>query len=326
MPSSGADRTFIPAVGPFSWSASLDVVEHFSPVARHAGHGLAPLRMTLLADRTFQPVGVAIRAAEGGLDVDVAGDVDVAAAGAQVARIFSLDHDGTGFASLGDRDPAFGGVLRALPGLRPVCFTSPYECAAWGVLSQRISMRQAAVIQDRLVAAHGTALAVEGERVMAFPTPSRLLAVDAAPSVPPEKLARLHAVARAALDGLLDVERLRGLGDVDGPASLLGIRGIGPFWASGIYLRACGIVDVFPEEPISIAALGALHGLGDRPSDDEVRRLTDAYRPYRMWAAFLLRVAANRGVIPAVAGREMRIRDAATGGAAGRGRPRVGRG
>src|SRR5207244_2829893 len=97
----------------------------------------------------------------------------------------------------------------------------------------------------------------------------RLLDVDVVPSLPAEKIERLHAVARAALDGLLDVARLRDLGSVEGPKSLLAIRGIGPFWASGIYLRACGIVDVFPDEPLSIAALGALHGLGDRPSRSE---------------------------------------------------------
>ena len=147
----------------------------------------------------------------------------------------------------------------------------------------------------------------------AFPRPDVLLSVTDAPSLPAEKIARLHAVAQAALDGLLDVDRLRGLGEARRSRALQAIRGIGPFWASGIYLRACGIVDAWPDEPISVAALGALHDLGDRPSPADVERLTDEFRPYRMWAAFLLRVAANRGLIPGIAGREMRIREAATG-------------
>jgi DNA-3-methyladenine glycosylase II len=309
----------VTATGPFSWTASLDVLEHFSPVRRHAASGTDPLRMTFLLDGTFEPVGAAIREAPDGLDVDIVGTSDAAAAARQVARIFSLDHDGTGFAALGDRDPAFGAIQRTLPGLRPVCFTSPYECAAWGVLSQRISMRQAAVLQDRLVAAHGTPLDVAGERIFAFPQPETLRRVSAIASVPDEKLARLHAVAEAALEGRLDVDRLRARGPVDWPASLQGIRGIGPFWSAAVYLRACGIVDEWADEPISVAALGALHGLGDRPSAADVERLTDAYRPYRMWAAFLLRVAANRGLIPGISGREMRIRDAASGRGPSRG-------
>jgi len=309
----GSTRRIAPR-GPFSWAASLDVVENFGPTRRIAASGSDPLRMTFALDGTFEPVGVAVRPTGGDeLDVEVSGTRDVDRAVRQVARIFSLDHDGTGFEALGERDPAFGALQRALPGLRPVCFTSPYECAAWAVMSQRISMRQAAVIQDRLIADHGERLTVAGQEVGAFPAPDRLLAVSAVRSLPAEKIERLHGVARAALDGILDVDRLRALGDVEGPKSLLAIRGIGPFWASGFYLRACGIVDRFADEPIAIAALGALHGLGDRPSPSDIDALTDSFRPYRMWACFLLRVAASRGLIPGISGREMRIREAAAG-------------
>jgi hypothetical protein len=51
-----------------------------------------------------------------------------------------------------------------------------------------------------------------------------------------------------------------------------------------------------------------LHGLGDRPDPAAVSRLTDLYRPFRMWVCFLLRVAAGRSLIPGVAGREGGIR------------------
>jgi DNA-3-methyladenine glycosylase II len=306
-------HTTIHANGPFNWAASLDVVERFGPVKRYAASGQDPLRITFLLDGTFEPTAAAIRPTTDGLDAEFAGTAHADAAARQVARIFSLDHDGTGFAALGERDPAFGRIQAALPGLRPVNFPSPYECAAWAVISQRISMQQAAVIQDRLIAAHGTTLEIAGEAVRVFPAPARLLEVDDVASLPAEKVARLHSVAQAALDGILDANRLRALGDVDGPASVRAIRGIGPFWASGIYLRPGGILDVFPDEPIAIAALGALHGLGDRPSTADIERLTEAYRPYRMWACFLLRVAANRGLIPGIAGREMRIREAAAG-------------
>jgi len=101
------------------------------------------------------------------------------------------------------------------------------------------------------------------------------------------------------------------LGPVDGPASVRAIAGIGPFWSSGIYLRGCGIVDEVADEPLSVAALGALHGLGDQPGPEAITHLMDGYRPYRMWVTFLLRVAANRGAIPGLAGRESEIRRAA---------------
>jgi hypothetical protein len=84
---------------------------------------------------------------------------------------------------------------------------------------------------------------------------------------------------------------------------------------------AAPIQDVFPEEPISIAALARLHDRGDELSSAELERLTEPFRPFRMWVCFLLRVAVNRGLIPGVAGREMGLRRAARGRPAAISRP-----
>jgi DNA-3-methyladenine glycosylase II len=293
--------------GPFSWTAALGIQGSFAPTSHHP-QGAETVTLAFPLDGSFVPVAVALRFADGALRGEVAGTGDVQAVARQVARIFSLDHDGSGYPEVGRRDPAVGRLMEALPGLRPVCFTSPYETAAWGVMSQRIGMRQAAAIKERLIAEHGHPLRVAGEQVRSFPTPERLLQVPAVAGLSGEKVERLHGVARAALDGLLDAERLRKLGDEAAPASLLAIPGIGPFWSQGIYLRGCGIRDVFPEEPLSIAALGHLHGYGDPPDAATVLRLTEPYRPFRMWVCFLLRVAAGRGLVPGVAGREGAIR------------------
>jgi DNA-3-methyladenine glycosylase II len=294
--------------GPFSWTSALEVLGNFPPTRHHPVGAESDVTLAFPLDGSFMPVAVALRYRDGVLKGEVTGTKDTQVATRQVARIFSLDHDGSGYPAVGQRDPAIGRLMEALPGLRPVCFTSPYETAAWGVISQRISMRQAAAVKDRLIAEHGPSLEVGGRQVRAFPEPERLLQVEAVPGLSAEKTNRLHGVARSALDGALDPDRLRALGDEAGPASLLQIPGIGPFWSSGIYLRGCGIRDVFPGEPLSIAALGHLHGLGDRPDAARLRELTDLYRPFRMWVAFLLRVAAGRGLVPGVAGREGGIR------------------
>ena len=292
--------------GPFSWAAANDVGQRFGPV-RHNWQEDA-VRMTFLLDSSFAPVGVDLRFEDGCLRGEVAGSDDAGAVERQVARIFSLDADGSSYPAVGSRDPAVGRLMEALPGLRPVCFTSPYEAATWAVISQRISMIQAAAIKARLTAAHGQLLSVGGGPIRCFPTPEQLLEVRSVPGLAAEKVERLHGVARAALAGLLDCDRLRALGDEDGPASVRVIPGIGPFWASGIYLRGCGIQDVFPDEPVALAALGRLHDLGDQPSPAQVAALTEPYSPFRMWVCFLLRVAVGRGLIEGVAGREMGLR------------------
>jgi DNA-3-methyladenine glycosylase II len=297
--------------GPFSWDQTREFVAHFPPLRRNWTGAGDPLRIAFLLDGTFDPVAVALRWEARRLHGKVAGTTDIDAVSRQVARIFALDHDGTGFPEIGGRDPALAGLIQAFSGLRPVSFTSPYECAAWAILSQRISSRQAASIQDRLVAEYGTRIEVGGGEAWAFPTPERLAQLTEFPGLAAAKVDRLRGVGLAALNGLLDADKLRALGPVDGPASLRTIAGIGPFWSSGIYLRASGVVDEFPEEPLSVAALGIIHGLGERPDPETVARLTDAYRPYRMWVAVLLRVAANRGAIPGLSGRESEIRRAA---------------
>src|SRR5215472_1244403 len=294
--------------GPFSWDAALDVLSGWAPVRRHRPECREVTRIAFPLDGDFTPVAVALRWEDGALRGDVAGSDRLDAVAAQVARTFSLDHDGTRFPAVGERDPRFGRVMAALPGLRPVCFTSPYEAAAWAVMCGGTSMARAAAVQDRLLAAHGRRLRVGGADVLAFPEPERLLRAGPLPGLGSEKVERLRGVARAALDGLLDTECLRALGPQAAPASLRGIRGIGEFWSQGIYLRGCGVVDVFPDEPLSVAALGRLHGHGDRPAPDVLGALAEPLRPYRMWACFLLRVAAGRGIIPGVAGREGTIR------------------
>jgi DNA-3-methyladenine glycosylase II len=293
--------------GPFSWAAANDVGRNFGPV-RHNWQEPGAVRMTFLLDGSFAPVGVDLRFEGGALRGEVAGTSDLAAVERQVARIFSLDVDGIDYPAVGRREPRVGRLMNALPGLRPVCFTSPYETATWAVMSQRISMAQAATIKARLIAEHGHALTLGGVEVRCFPTPERLLEVESVAGLAAEKVERLHGVGRAALAGLLDCDRLRALGDEAGPASVRVIPGIGPFWSSGIYLRGCGIQDVFPEEPVSIAALGRLHGVGDDLTEEQIRELTDVYSPFRMWVCFLLRVAVGRGLIEGVAGNEMNPR------------------
>src|SRR5581483_815848 len=212
----------------------------------------------------------------------------------QLARMFSLDGDARDWPAVGARDARLGRVMAALGYLRPVLFPSPYEAAAWAVLSQRISMEQAARVQARLVGEHGVRLRAFGGELRCFPPPDRLARVTALGGLPREKIDRLRGVATAAEAGLLDAARLRALGDVEAPRALRAIRGIGAFWSQGIYLRACGVRDVFPDEPRALAALGRLHGLGDRPPAAAVARLTARWSPYRMWACFLLRIAAGR--------------------------------
>lgn len=91
----------------------------------------------------------------------------------QLARILSLDVDGSGFPALG-ADPVMAGLMARHPGLRPVCFHSPYEAAAWAIIGNRIRKTQAAAIKARITREYGQRIHVSGHVLHAFPTPTVL--------------------------------------------------------------------------------------------------------------------------------------------------------
>jgi DNA-3-methyladenine glycosylase II len=215
--------------GPFSLDASGRFLEGFTP-ARY--HGPAPdgaIRLAFPADNGHSTVGAAVRqAADGTVLADLTGDADPAAAQAQLARIFSLDIDGSGFAQVAEADPVVAGLAARYPGLRPVCFGSPYEAAAWAVIGHRIRSTQAAAIKERTAERHGEHLTVAGAPLAAFPTPRALRDLAGIPGLPEVKTERLRALADAALAGDLDAPRLRAMPPADALAHRVHLAGHRP--------------------------------------------------------------------------------------------------
>ncbi len=220
---------------------------------------------------------------------------DLATAQAQVARSLSLDHDGAGWAAVGERDPIIGRLQARYDFLRPVCFYSAYEAATSFVIGQRIAMRQARAVKRRLADAWGDAVDVGGLTLHAFPRPRPLMEVDAVQGLSAVKMQRIRGLAEAALDGRLDSARLRALAPEEALAELRTLPGVGPWTAQGILFRGCGVVDALPDaDEISRDAVKWAYELPDTPDDATWARISDGWRPYRMWATVLLHVAWRR--------------------------------
>ena len=222
----------------------------------------------------------------------------------QVARVLSVDHDATGYDLLAARDPVVASLMAAAPGLRPPLFYSPYEAAAWAVLSARRPARQTARVRSRLSAAHGQTFTLAGQRLSAFPAPSVLARVDAFPGIGGEQTERLRGIAGQATAGLLEAARLIGLGPAAAQPELLRLPGIGPFYSQLITIRACGFTDVLPVAERHLLSLaGQLYQLGRPATDAELTEIAQAWRPWRTWVSVLIRVAAPRLLGPAAPGR-----------------------
>jgi DNA-3-methyladenine glycosylase II len=233
---------------------------------------------------------------DGTIDGAIAGDADPAAVRRQVCRVLCLDHPGPEWLAVGRRDAVIGELQADHPGFRPVLFHSPYEAAAWSVISARRRRTQAAVIRTRLARAFGASFVIGGAEVDAFPAPQRLLAVEEFAGLEPARIGRLHAVARAALDGALDPGRLLDLDPAEALAELRRLPGIGPTYATLILLRATGATDVLTfHEPMLATYAARLYGTGPEPlTPEQIQGVAASWRPFRTWAAVLIRLAGDR--------------------------------
>ncbi|HMH90234.1 MAG TPA: hypothetical protein VK586_04025 [Streptosporangiaceae bacterium] len=281
--------------GPFSLAESAT----FGFGQRDEGSFDGVMRLAFGLDGYDQHVGVELRQDDGAaVHCVVHGDrrdLDLAAVQRQVERVLSLDFDGGEFLAVGERDPVIGALQAAAPGLRPPLFYSPYEAAAWSVLSARRPADQMRQVRDRLCQAHGAVFDLAGQQLAAFPAPEALLSVESFPGLPPDKIDRLHGVARAALDGRLDPPRLRELGPERAVTDLQAIKGIGPFYSELIVIRATGFADVLPtSEPKALDLAGRLYGLGGPATSEQLRQLAEPWRPFRTWAAVLIRAVTPR--------------------------------
>jgi DNA-3-methyladenine glycosylase II len=299
QPSGGQSFVITPR-GPFSLQESAT----FGFGQRDDSRWDGVMRLAFGVDGYARYAGVELRQDDRGAVHAVAygDDLDLAAVQRQVERVLSLDYDGQDFLAVGERDPVIGRLQAAAPGLRPPLFYSPYEAAAWSVLSARRSARQMRPVRDRLGQAHGASFDLAGQQLPAFPAPEALLGVESFPGVPPEKIERLHGVARAALDGLLDPGRLMALGPEQAAAQVRGISGIGPFYSELIVIRATGFADVLPAgEARGLALAGELYGLGGPATPARLRELAEPWKPFRTWALVLIRAVTPR--LPSTAAR-----------------------
>lgn len=279
----------IPVSGPFSLGASIRFLEGFTPARYRGTAGEQVLRLAFPVEGDGTTVGVAVRQPEPDLvTAEVDGPVPDRLP-AQVARILSLDVDGSGYADVLAADGVLVDLAAARPGLRPVCFWSPYEAACYALLSQRTSRAQAAAVKERISREHGELRSVAGVELPAFPAPARLRAVAADLPVPEVKRERLRAVAEAALDGVLDGDRLRDLAVDDALATVQRIPGMGPFSAELVVVRGAGAPDVFPANEARLHdAMRVLYGLPDASADD-LAGVAARWSPFRSWAAVLIR-------------------------------------
>ena len=253
------------------------------------------MRLAFCLDGMAGQVGVEVRQQDAALELVVHGEGDLAVVTRQVARVVSADADGDAWAAVCAADPVLARVHSVAPGFRPSNFYSPYEAALWAIVSARRPRAQGILLRRRLAEAHGRTFTLVGRSESAVPTPHQLLDLDAFAGLPADRIPRLHAVAQAALDGQLDVTALSSGEPEVAMRDLQRLPGIGPFYSALIVIRSLGLTDVLStQEDHTREAVREQYGLDHSPSDAELERIAEAWRPFRTWAAVMLRALSPR--------------------------------
>ena len=239
-------------------------------------------RATLLGGR---PALVRVEVRSGSLEVETPAVLD-ADTRARLERLFDTrTHPGEVRRALG-RDLRLRRVIARRPGLRVPGAWDPFEVAVRAIIGQQISVAAAVTVARRLVETFGTPWPeLPGGPWLGFPSPE-LLAVAPLEDVPGLRLRApvVRALARAVCSGALRLDGTWPLNRVE--AALHDIRGIGPWTASIVALRALGDPDALPAADLGLRrALGRGRLLA---SARDVERRAERWRPWRGYATLWL--------------------------------------
>lgn len=283
--------------GPFSLEEGANFVGAWHRAPSEGDGPQGHLHLAFLTDGDWLPAGVCLtQDSTGRVAGTVYGDAEAAAVARQVDRILSLDVDGGGWPDAARRDPVVAKLQRMFSGFRPVNWSNAYEAAAWCLISSRISMRQGQGIKERMSRELGQAIDIHGQALWTFPGPDRIAQMTKFSGLFGRKIEYLNALGRAALEGQLDTEALRGMSREASLEKLRRLPGIGEFSSQLVRLRALSAVDELPTaEPRLMAALKNAYGLAREPDQETLEEIAEKWSPYRMWVCVCLRRTMEGG-------------------------------
>jgi AraC family transcriptional regulator of adaptative response / DNA-3-methyladenine glycosylase II len=201
---------------------------------------------------------------------------DLTTATQRMRQLFDLDADPYAVAELLSTNPLMARLVEQRPGLRAPGAADTHELAVRAVLGQQVSVTAGQKLGSALAAAHGQPLqAPSGNLTHLFPQATDLAEASLAQvGMPDSRRETLRTLSAALADGTvcLDPGADRDLAEKE----LLTLRGIGPWTAGYIRMRALGDPDVLLEGDVAIQAGARRAGVSLQDAE--------AWRPWRTYA------------------------------------------
>ncbi|MCE9622396.1 MAG: helix-turn-helix domain-containing protein [Actinomycetia bacterium] len=207
---------------------------------------------------------------------------DVQSAVQRTRRLFDLDCDPALIREHLSADPLLAPLVEKRPGLRAPGHPDGTELLVRAVLGQQVSVAGARTLAARIVAAHGEPLAEPvGAITHVFPSAATIAGLSPEDFAMPRArgAALIEACAKVA-DGSIVLDA--GSDRAEATAALQNLRGIGPWTAGYVAMRALGDPDVFL--PSDLGVRHALEALGAESSPAAAAQRAEAWRPWRTYA------------------------------------------
>ncbi|HEX5230286.1 MAG TPA: AlkA N-terminal domain-containing protein, partial [Bryobacteraceae bacterium] len=206
---------------------------------------------------------------------------------ARVRRMFDLDADPLAINSSLRRDALLARLIKARPGIRVPGAWDAFELGIRAILGQQVSVVGASTLAGRLAARYGHPLPFQIDGLAyTFPAPEELTSADLAIGLPKARAEAIREFAKAVASGTLPFE------DPETCVSgICAIRGLGPWTAQYIAMRALSDPDAFPAGDLALLrAAGAKTAI-------ELERRAEHWRPWRAYAAMHLWQGVKDGTL-----------------------------
>lgn len=212
---------------------------------------------------------------------------DLQSAVQRCRRMLDLDADPVAIDHHLGADPHLAPLVRAHPGLRAPGVVDGPELLVRGVLGQQVSVAGARTVAGRLAAVVSDEVTVagppdDGSPTLLFPSPEALAELDHGHfPMPTARRAALVGACTAIAEGRLAIDP--GADRVELDRQLQQLRGIGPWTAQYVAMRALGDPDVF-----MATDLGVRHAMERLGLDGSPRAAADHAARWSPWRSYAL--------------------------------------
>ena len=208
-------------------------------------------------------------------------------------RLLGADVNLAGFYAHAADDPVLAPLLGPLYGLRPTLTPDAFEMLVGAISAQQVNLTFAFTTRARLIRRFGESAVLDGVAVYAFPSAAKLAVTDIATlrgmQFSTRKAEYIVELARAIVEGRLDLDGLTRATDDEVIARITAVRGLGRWTAEWFLARGLGRPDVCPAGDLGVRRAVEAYCFRGRPSDPaRVRRRALAWRPYRSLAVHYL--------------------------------------